>query len=310
MAALGNPLSAAEVERFDRDGFLFPVRAANEATAARNVAAFDEMERRDGKNNHFGIGPVPLYLSEQWAWQLATSPTIIAALRQLLGHDQSIFCIASHAFCKYPDEEKTDSTAGPGAFVGWHQDLRFWGLEGPGHSVMGPHVVSAWTAIDDADTGNGCMLAVSGSYRERNLQHQKLKSWGGDATSLTDPKVNGRDGRPIGLDGDPDRGVNMLSQEQNIVLTEQQEKDLVPLELSRGESVLFHGWTVHGSPPNTSSHRRAGITIIYCTGTVEGAMASEGVLVAGDGVGANPRPVPPPFAFAGPEVVDQTAARL
>jgi ectoine hydroxylase-related dioxygenase (phytanoyl-CoA dioxygenase family) len=47
-----------------------------------------------------------------------------------------------------------------------------------------------------------------------------------------------------------------------------EEAELVDLELRAGESVLFHGWTCHGSPPNTSARRRCGITIIYCSGEV------------------------------------------
>ena len=76
-------------------------------------------------------------------------------------------------------------------------------------------------------------------------------------------------------------------------------------------TVLFHGWTCHGSPPNRSNRRRCGITIIYCLGDVAGGMAAEGVLVSGDGVGAIPKAIPPPFPTeTAPDSSSGAAARL
>ena len=75
------------------------------------------------------------------------APAIVGAARQLLGTDD-IFCLATHAFVKAPNT---------GGYVGWHQDLMYWGL------AEGARVVSAWIAIDDSQPDNGCMRAVPGS---------------------------------------------------------------------------------------------------------------------------------------------------
>lgn len=234
-------LTPEQVASFRADGFLFPVRTCDQRTADANRAAFDALEAAAGRNNHFGIGQ-PLHLSEEWAWRLASSPQIVESVQQLFGSGSSVFCIASHVFVKYgTDEEEDGQTLGPGAFVGFHQDLNFWGLE-PGH------VISAWTAIDDADVGNGCMQAVRGSYKRPRLQHQKLGQWNGHVETLVPRDVN-KEPQTGG------RGVNMLSQEQHIVLSAEDEARLVDLEVQAGESVLFHGWTCHGSPPNRSNRR-------------------------------------------------------
>ena len=176
-------LTDEQVARFQADGFLFPVRACDAATAAANRVAFDELEAREGRNNHFGIGDVPLHLGAEWAWRLACSPQIVQSVQQLFASisgsgsgsgSDSVFCIASHAFVKYGTAEDEDDgpTLGSGAFVGYHQDLNFWGLD-PGH------VISAWTAIDDADVGNGCMKAVKGSYRRLSRgRASSTRSWG------------------------------------------------------------------------------------------------------------------------------------
>lgn len=140
----------------------FPVPACDAATAAANQASFDALEASTGRNNHYGVGDAgPLHLGAEWAWGLAASPRIVGAIQQLLGGPgTSVFCIGSHAFCKYGAGEgvteggtgQDGQTLGPGAFVGYHQDLNYWGLD-PGQ------VISAWTAIDDADVENGCMKA-------------------------------------------------------------------------------------------------------------------------------------------------------
>ena len=62
-------LTDEQVARFQADGFLFPVRACDASTAAANREAFDELEARLGRNNHFGVGDVPLHLGAEWAWR-------------------------------------------------------------------------------------------------------------------------------------------------------------------------------------------------------------------------------------------------
>ncbi|MGI9315800.1 MAG: phytanoyl-CoA dioxygenase family protein [bacterium] len=44
-----------------------------------------------------------------------------------------------------------------GGYVGWHQDLRYWGL------TPCDEVLTAWHAISDAHRDNGCMAVLPGS---------------------------------------------------------------------------------------------------------------------------------------------------
>ena len=57
--------------------------------------------------------------------------------------------MGSHFFCKYGPTD---------AFVAWHQDVTYSGLE-PALAL------SAWYAVDDSDAGNGCMQVIPGSHR-------------------------------------------------------------------------------------------------------------------------------------------------
>ena len=65
-------------------------------------------------------------------------------VRVLLG-SENIVLLASAIFSKYAPE--TTSSTYSGDFVGWHQDLRYWGLQ----SVQ-PHqpvqIINMWLAVD------------------------------------------------------------------------------------------------------------------------------------------------------------------
>lgn len=112
-------------------------------------------------------------------------------------------------------------------FVAWHQDLRYWGLD--------PQIeVTAWYAVDDSDRDNGCMRVIPGRHRDGFLEHSKSEQQG-----------------------------NLLSTNQEIKLTESDEKNAVDCILRAGEISLHDGMLVHGSLPNRSGRRRCGLSIRY-----------------------------------------------
>jgi hypothetical protein len=112
-------------------------------------------------------------------------------------------------------------------FVAWHQDLRYWGLD--------PQIeVTAWYAVDDSDRDNGCMRVIPGTHRDGFLDHGK----------------SGKKG-------------NLLSSNQEIELTDKDEKNAVDCILRAGEISLHDGMLVHDSLPNRSGRRRCGLSIRY-----------------------------------------------
>ena len=112
-------------------------------------------------------------------------------------------------------------------FVAWHQDLRYWGIEPPIE-------VSAWYAVDDSDRENGCMQVIPRLYRDQLLEHGKSKKQG-----------------------------NLLSVNQEVEVSEQEQNNAADCTLKAGEISLHDGMLVHGSLPNRSSRRRCGLTIRY-----------------------------------------------
>jgi ectoine hydroxylase-related dioxygenase (phytanoyl-CoA dioxygenase family) len=112
-------------------------------------------------------------------------------------------------------------------FVAWHQDVTYWGLEPP-------QAVTAWYAIDDSDQENGCMRVIPGSHREGLRAHGKSKREG-----------------------------NLLSINQELTASPDEEQAAVDLILKAGEISLHDGTLIHGSLPNRSTRRRCGLTIRY-----------------------------------------------
>jgi non-haem Fe2+, alpha-ketoglutarate-dependent halogenase len=118
-----------------------------------------------------------------------------------------------------------------------HQDAVYWPLT-PTWSV------SAWLAIDDVDEENGAMQLVPGSHRLGALDHVVKPL---DGTRVLKRQVEAAD---------------------SFV-------DRVSDSLGAGEISLHSDLLLHGSHPNTSDRRRAGITFRYAAAPVRFVAGAE-----------------------------------
>ena len=147
-------LSKAELQQFDRQGFVssVPVMSAEEASAYRRQ--LERFEREQGpRSKHLLRSKSHLILT--WADAIMRHPRLLDAVSDLLG--PNILCWLTSFFIK---------DAHDGQFVSWHQDANYWGLDG----VDG--VVSAWVALTPSSNNNGCMRMIPGSHRERLLHRE------------------------------------------------------------------------------------------------------------------------------------------
>lgn len=112
-------------------------------------------------------------------------------------------------------------------FVAWHQDVTFWGLEPP-------LAITAWYAVDDSDVENGCMRVIPGTHTSGIVEHGKA-----------------------------DQNGNLLSINQEVAVSEEDNARAVDLPLKAGEMSLHDGTLIHGSLPNQSLRRRCGLTLRY-----------------------------------------------
>ena len=146
-------LSAAEVSRYHRDGFHFPVRVLSAAEARSYRDRLEANERALGGPLSGNMRQKP-HLLFTWANELARHPKILDAVEDVIGPD--ILCWSTTFFTK---------EAHSPSFVSWHQDATYWGLSTD-------DVITAWVAFADAPVESGAMKFWPGSHLKNQLEHR------------------------------------------------------------------------------------------------------------------------------------------
>jgi non-haem Fe2+, alpha-ketoglutarate-dependent halogenase len=143
-------LSKAQVESYERDGFVSPVEALTREQATVCRGKLETFERAVG-------GPLTSEATDRyrsrthvlltWVHALARHTAILDAVEDLY---------TSTWFIKEPESV---------AIAAWHQDATYFGLR--------PYVhVTAWLALTDATAENGCMEFLPGSHRGGQRPHR------------------------------------------------------------------------------------------------------------------------------------------
>jgi non-heme Fe2+,alpha-ketoglutarate-dependent halogenase len=211
---MGKKLSDSEVERYGRDGLLFPVDAFSAAEARHYRDCLEAFEREQGRELGKGHNFKP-HLLFRWVDEIVHHPAVLDAVEDLIGPDVRLFHLSV-----WP------KSAHDAAFVSWHQDATYFGLEPPVQ-------VTAWVALTDAPIEAGCMEAIPGSHRGGQLHHAES-----EATH------------------------NLLSRGQTIS-AELDTGTTVFMPIHAGQMSLHHTRLVHCSGPNRSDDRRIGLGISY-----------------------------------------------
>jgi hypothetical protein len=212
-------LTQAQIDRFWRDGCVFPVRVMSEADAIEIRGRLEEFERKAG-------GPLKgdlrhkSHLLFSWLGDLVRTDNIVDAIEDLYG--PNLLCWTTNFFIKEAHNP---------AFVSWHQDSTYWGLDKP-------DVVTAWIALTPSNKANGAMGFIPGTHASDQIPHR-----------------------------DTFAQNNLLTRGQEVAVEVNEEK-AVTIELRPGEMSLHHVRLVHGSPPNPSNDRRIGFAIRYIPTTV------------------------------------------
>ncbi|MEM8855758.1 MAG: phytanoyl-CoA dioxygenase family protein [Pseudomonadota bacterium] len=207
-------LSTDQVEHYRKEGYVFPIPAMTREEALAYRTALEDYEAQAG-------GPIQgnlrhkTHLLFTWANEIARTPAILDAVESLLGPD--ILLWGSSFFIKEP---------GTDAFVSWHQDATYWGLDGS-------DVVTAWVALADAPVESGAMRFWPTSHLKQQIDHR-----------------------------DTFADDNLLSRGQEIAV-DVPEAEGIDVPLKAGEMSLHHVLLVHGSRPNESADRRIGFALRY-----------------------------------------------
>lgn len=145
-AAKTRGLSAAQLARYQTEGFLAPLPALGPQFAAETLAKIEAYESQHGDFPSKGL-KAHLYLP--WMERVVRHPAILDAVESIVGPD--ILCWSSRFFIKDP---------GDGGFVSWHQDVTYWGLD------VSENILTAWIALTPATRDNGVMKVIPGTHRK------------------------------------------------------------------------------------------------------------------------------------------------
>lgn len=157
---MAGSLTAQQIGSFGRDGFLFPIRVADDTTVN---GWRSEIETLEGRWRDDPSLPRPFtdyaranfHLVSSTAARLAHHDAIVDAVESIIGPD--ILCWMCELIVKEPHSSKV---------LTMHQDLTYWGLDGA------DHLVSAWVALSDATAENGAMRFVPGSHVAGQIEHR------------------------------------------------------------------------------------------------------------------------------------------
>lgn len=151
-------LSPEQVQSYNNDGFVRPVRIFAESEIADIRAYFDELLAQVIADGGDSYSISTAHLKYGRVYDLITDSRIVDCVKDLLG--ERVVGWGSHFFCKMPHD---------GQSVAWHQDASYWPL-------TPTKAVTVWLAVDDADTENACMRFIRGSHHSGHLTYRPSSS--------------------------------------------------------------------------------------------------------------------------------------
>lgn len=140
---------------------------------------------------------------------LSEDPVLMRVVRRIIGEEPMLF--QDMALLKPPRVGREKP---------WHQDHAYFDLD------LRTRVVGVWIALDQATTGNGCMLVKPGSHLRGPVVHFRRRDW-----QICDTDVD-----PFGS---------------------------VAVPLEPGGCLFFSSLMHHGTAPNTSDQRRRAVQFHY-----------------------------------------------
>jgi non-haem Fe2+, alpha-ketoglutarate-dependent halogenase len=209
---MANKLSRRQITQYERQGIVFPIKALSSDEVTYFNSEFEALIKNCGLQRRL----YNLHLFFEWAYRLATHDAVLDAIQDVLGGD--ILVYSTLVFYKPPQDS---------VYVSWHQDSFYSGLH-PTPSI------SAWIALTQSDSANGCMRVIPKSHKQGLLNHIDV----GDES-------------------------NPLRRGEQVATVN--EADALDVVLQPGEMSLHQSAILHRSNPNTSGEPRIGFIVRFVT---------------------------------------------
>ncbi len=147
-------LTRAQIDTFNRDGYIKGIRIFSDAETGEIRAYFDQLLAKVLAEGRDAYSINSAHLTYGRVFDLLANERITAHIKDLLG--EHLVGWGSHFFCKMPRDRKT---------VSWHQDASYW-------PMTPSKTATVWLAIDDADVDNACMRFIPGSHHHGHLTYK------------------------------------------------------------------------------------------------------------------------------------------
>lgn len=221
-------LSAAQIDQFDRDGFLLVKGFFNAMEVGKlyRTALEDDAMRKNaigvidqsGKQSKLSLWFKP---GNDVFGYMIRSEKMVNSVSVLLDSDAPVCHFHSKLMQKEPKV---------GGAWEWHQDYGYWYK----NQFMFPdQLMSVMVALTEANKENGCLQVVKGSHKLGRVNH-------------------GFSGEQVGAD---------MVMVENALKT----MELVYCEIDPGDALFFHSNLLHRSEANLSDRPRWSIISCYCS---------------------------------------------
>lgn len=145
-------LTEAQIEAYERDGFVAPLRVMSSDQAAAIRAKLEAAEASQGGPLGGALRFKP-HLLYTFLDHLVRNDNVLDGVEDVLG--PNLMCWASSFFTKEAHDP---------SYVSWHQDSTYWGLSEP-------DVATAWIALSPSTRENGCMRVIPGTHTMDQVPH-------------------------------------------------------------------------------------------------------------------------------------------
>jgi non-heme Fe2+,alpha-ketoglutarate-dependent halogenase len=211
---MGKKLSQDQIDHFNKKGFVTPVDVFSREQAKEYLDMLEAFEKSQNLQLGKGFNFKP-HLLFKWVDDIARHPAVLDAVEDLIGPNIRLFHLSV-----WPKK------ANDSAYIGWHQDATYFGLD-PSTQI------TAWVALSDAPVAAGCMEVVPGSQRLGQLHH-----------------------------GQNHTNNILLSKGQTVdVPFDKSHTEFMPV--MAGQMSLHDTYLVHCSGPNETNFRRVGLGFSY-----------------------------------------------
>ena len=205
-------LTKEQIEFYHSQGYLSPIDGISRHEAQAMLKDLDDFEDSHGMSA--GRLQIKGHLCFMRSFELTFNQIILDVVEDLIG--PNILAFASRFWIK---------KARDGAYVSWHQDSAYFGLE--------PHqLVTVWLTITEASEEMGCMKIIPKSHLGPSKAHEE---------TFHDKNLLAR--------GQAIRGVD--------------ENDAVYMPLKQGQFSCHHERLLHASDPNKTDSERVGLGLFF-----------------------------------------------